>query len=261
MMNAQQMKTNKFLAASMVSSGSRAQFGVAIALITMLPLLTLFYLFHSGPAAGDLPDAAIWAIAIILVGLVCLGYGLLVKYPMTIIHLRQYMESTARGEMPSAVDLPEGESDITAIEQYFNLILTQMKNRIALIQEQQTALTHVERQRVMTESLCTACHHLGQPATALMCYLDLLKTESLSPDGCRHLAGCIGAADKMRNILGELQNITEYRTEPYCAVTEGQEHISLKIIQVQGDRAARSPNVRETLDESFRVGIAALVPS
>jgi len=227
------------------------QFGVAIALTTVLPLLTLVYMFSSGTSALNLPEIALWALAFILTGMVCLGYGLLIKYPVTIINLRRYIEKVAHGEIPNSVDLPKGESDITAIQNYFNLIIAQMKKRINIIEEQQAALIKAERQRVMTESLCTACHHLGQPATTMVCYLEFLKKETLSPSGIENLTRCIEEADRMRATLQSLQKITRYRTEPYCTSSEESKDKSQQIIQVAGDSGAQSLRTIELMRNSF----------
>jgi signal transduction histidine kinase len=229
----------------MTTKGSRVQFGVAVTLTTILPLLTMAHLFYSENAA-NMSEASLWAIGGILIVMVCLGYGILIKYPITIINLRKYMESVARGELPS-VGLPDGESDITAIQEYFNMIINQMKKRITIIEEQQAEIVKNERQRVMVESLCTACHHLGQPATAISCYLELMKREPLSPTGSEYLTLCNGEAKSMRKILNELQNITEYRTEPYCTVSEQHDEAPLKILSVKSDKASRFSDVREIL--------------
>jgi signal transduction histidine kinase len=222
--------------ASLSSQGSRVQFGVAIALISIVPLLVLFYMFQVYSSGESISGRKMCTIAALLTFTVYLGYSLLLKYPRTVMRLRKHMESIARGELPDSIDLPDGECDISSLEDYFNLIITSMKERIATINEQGTQLVKAERQRVMTESLCTACHCLGQPATTIACYLDLLKAESLSPAGGKYLANCIDESGRMRAILLELQNITEYRTESYCAIPE-QCDPSPRIVQTRSDRA------------------------
>jgi methyl-accepting chemotaxis protein len=226
---------------SLASQGSRAQFGVAIALISVIPLLTLSYMLQSRSSGASLSVGMTWTVGAVLTCSVILGYALLVKYPRTVIRLRKHMEKIARGELPDSIDLLNGESDVSAIEEYFNLIIARMKKRIATIEEQGKQLVEVERQRVMTESLCTACHCLGQPATTIECYLELLKTESLSSVGGEHLAHCIDESGKMREILVELQSITEYRTEPYCDMQEAQPEATPAIIPTRHDMAAVQP--------------------
>ena len=75
-----------------------------------------------------------------------------------------------------------------------------------------------ERQRVMVESLGAACHHLGQPATVLLASLELLSRTNKSNDkalGEELLASSIEAAESLRTMLHNLNDITEYRTMPY----------------------------------------------
>ena len=231
-MKMQQTIRSKLASASLVSHGSRLQFGVAIALITILPLLTLFYMLQSHASGERLSEGGMWTLGIILTTTVCLGYYLLMKYPRTIMRLRHHMELIAQGELPDSIDLLNGERDITAIEEYFNLIIAGMRERIATIQEQREELIKAEGQRVMTESLCTACHHLGQPATTIMAYLELLKREPLSSSGHRKLVACIEAADTMHDILKRLQNVTDYRPAPYCEIPGANQGSPLNIIEI-----------------------------
>jgi hypothetical protein len=226
--------------ASLASHGSRLQFGVAVALISVIPFLALFYLFNleSGVA---LTPGSMWLVGGILSATVCLGYSLLLKYPITITRLRRHMEQIARGELPDRVKLANGECDISAIEDCFNQVVEGMKARIATMKEQSLRVVEAERQRVMVESLCTACHCLGQPATALECYLELLTREVVSTAGEEYVASCVSEAAKMRGILTELQGITEYRTESYCSTSGASSDTSLKIVPMRCDKAAMTP--------------------
>ena len=218
--------------ASLSSQGSRLQFDVAITLISIVPLLTLFHVLQR-PSEYNM-----WVVGGILSLIACLGYVLLLKYPRTIVKLRHHMEQIARGELSDQIDLREGESDISAIQICFNQVIAGMKERITVIEEQSKRLMAVERQRVMTESLCTACHRLGQPATTIGCYLDLLREESLSSAGSDYLANCLDEATVMRDILTELQGITEYRTEAYAEISTQQQAVSPRIILTPHDKAA-----------------------
>lgn len=226
--------------ASLSSRGSRLQLGIAIALISIVPNLTLYYLFQRYLEGTALSLGPLCGVGIILAGTICLGYALLFKYPRTVMRLRHHMEQLARGELPENISLLNEESDISAIETCFNLILETMRQRIETIENQGKVLMDSERQRVMIESLCAACHCLGQPATAIACYLDLLKKELLSQSGSEYLTKCAGEADRLREALGELQSITEYRTEDYCATEAQPPAPSQKIIQTPSDPAATS---------------------
>jgi two-component system cell cycle sensor histidine kinase/response regulator CckA len=75
-----------------------------------------------------------------------------------------------------------------------------------------------ERQRVMVESLGTACHHLGQPATVILASLDVLnKMAALDKNEVVTdlLSSSIEAAETLRTMLHDLNNMTEYKTRPY----------------------------------------------
>ncbi len=226
--------------ASLSSRGSRLQLGIAIALISIVPNLTLFYMFQRYLDGVAFPLGLMWAVGIILIGTTALGYSLLFKYPRTVMRLRHHMEQLARGEIPDSISLMDEESDISAIETCFNLILETMKQRIETIEHQGDELLASERQRVMIESLCAACHCLGQPATAIACYMDLLKKELLSQSGSEYLTKCTDEVDRLRESLSELQSITEYRAETYCATDATPSTPTQKIIQTPSDPAAAS---------------------
>ena len=90
------------------------------------------------------------------------------------------------------------------------------------IDRQREKLLHAERQRVMIESLATACHHLGQPATAIMVYLGLMNQSEQSPDMQNMISECLKAAKSMADVFTKLQQVSEYRPEPYLLPREGE---------------------------------------
>ncbi len=218
------------LQSSISSRGTRVQFDTAIVLVSVIPLLTAAFLLSGG--SQHLPGYSIWPVAISLVVIVCLGYVLLLRYPRTILRLRRTMEHIARGELPKNVSLAQAEADTLAIEKYFNLIIVQMKNRIAIIEQQQEKVVEAERQKVMVESMCTACHHLGQPATTMLAYLTMLGSEPLSNEARHMVNECADAAEVMRKVLGKLQATTEYRTTAYCATADMDPAEALQIIEL-----------------------------
>lgn len=83
------------------------------------------------------------------------------------------------------------------------------------VEAQKAQLLEAEKQRVMIESLGAACHHLGQPTTVITTYLELIKREALPPKALEMLQGCIEAANSIGEILTKLQQVSDYRTEPY----------------------------------------------
>ncbi len=74
-----------------------------------------------------------------------------------------------------------------------------------------------ERQRIMLESIGSACHHLGQPATVLLTSLGIMhKRESKIDEEMRLLLHQgLESAEKLRTILHRLNRINEYRTIQY----------------------------------------------
>ena len=96
----------------------------------------------------------------------------------------------------------------------------EMQRTISLQQEE---LLQAERQRVMVESLGAACHHLGQPATVITTYLELMRRNESDPDKQAMIANCFEAAQAMAAILDRLRQVSEYRTEPYLAAGPGEQ--------------------------------------
>ncbi len=90
---------------------------------------------------------------------------------------------------------------------------------------------HAERQRVMVESIGAACHHLGQPATVLLASLELMSRmrASKSEPEDELLRSSVEAAESLRQMLHNLNAISEYRTTSY--------------IEPQGDGGYSAPRI------------------
>ncbi len=86
-----------------------------------------------------------------------------------------------------------------------------------LLHEQREQLLQAERQRAMLTSVTTACHHMGQPATVIMAYLQLMQSRETSPEMKEMIRECLTAAEGLADILHRLQQVSEYRTVPYLA--------------------------------------------
>lgn len=89
------------------------------------------------------------------------------------------------------------------------------------IQRQQEDLLQAERHRVMIESLGAACHHLGQPATVIQTYLELIKGKDPSGEIGPMVDKCLDAANMVSDILHRLQEVGTYRTVPYLGAGQG----------------------------------------
>jgi CheY-like chemotaxis protein len=87
------------------------------------------------------------------------------------------------------------------------------------LESQRLDLLRAERQRVMIESLGAACHHLSQPLTGMLGYLELVLGNQGLDQAQRQsfLEKCRQATDQMRDVLQRLQHVREYRTEPYAS--------------------------------------------
>lgn len=83
------------------------------------------------------------------------------------------------------------------------------------IERQREELLDAERHRVMIESLGTACHHIGQPATVISAYLQMMQQRENDAETQDMLAACLEASEAIAAILKRLQLVSEYRATPY----------------------------------------------
>lgn len=88
------------------------------------------------------------------------------------------------------------------------------------IHEQRDKLMDAERQRVMIESLGTACHHIGQPATVISAYLQLMQARETDGEIQEMINTCLQASEAMAKILYDLQLVSQYRATPYLPGSE-----------------------------------------
>ncbi|MDF7808018.1 response regulator [Pontiellaceae bacterium B12219] len=95
------------------------------------------------------------------------------------------------------------------------------------IESQREELLDAERQRVMIESLGTACHHIGQPATVINAYLQMMEQQEADDETKEMIAACMEASEAMAEILQKLQLVSQYRETPYLP---GSEHLGDAII-------------------------------
>ncbi|MFO7871677.1 MAG: response regulator [Kiritimatiellia bacterium] len=203
-------------------TGARTQFAIAFTLVTLLPALVMAYMFFK-PLGAELVT---WKVSLALsagiVLLVALGYALLAKYPVNVIRLRNYLELLTKGDAPGKVNLIKDEDDLRAIESLVSRLVEQTRERVRTIEKQTSELIDAETQRAMIESLGAACHHIGQPATVINTYLDMMRRRENSPETRMMIEQCRKASDEIDDVLEKLRNITEYRTEAYRALEEGE---------------------------------------
>ena len=205
------------LRGALSSAGARAQFAVAISLLTVIPLCIMTFLCLSGWFGFQVPVEKLWPMLLMVLPFMALGCWMLAKYPINVIRLRRYMERLTQGVLPDQISLVTDEEDLAAIESLMGKVVKQMNHRVRTIQSQTEMLLEAERQRVMIQSLGTACHHLGQPATVISGYLTLLRSMPLPAETQPMLEECRVAADAVADILGRLQGLTVYRSESYLS--------------------------------------------
>lgn len=204
---------------SLSSRGTRIHFDISIALTSVIPALALVYvmLMEPSPMIGGLVLGT-------QVPLAVLGYVMASRYPRAMIQLRDYLNQLAHGEVPDAVRLLGNEADIDAIQRDFNIILMDLKHKIALIREQEEQLIAAERQHAMAASLTAACHHIGQPATVLTACIELLVRGPTVDNGQREmLEACRGATTRLREVLHRLNSAEEFATVDYLNLIEQTE--------------------------------------
>lgn len=95
-----------------------------------------------------------------------------------------------------------------------------------------------ERQRVMMESIGAACHHLGQPATVLLASLELMTRlgNTNKHMNAELLSSSMHAAESIRKMLHDLNDISEYKTTSYIGSQNTGSGSGSRIIAL-GDRS------------------------
>lgn len=212
--------SRRFAPFSMTSRGARFHFLSALILISIIPALALLYMILSGFIGSRVGWRTLVPLSIAVALLMALGYGLLAKYPASVVRLRRWVESLAKGDRPMRIELAADEDDLAAIERSLREVVRQSQERIHALELQTEALLTAERQRVAIEGLGAACHHLGQPAATLTMALHMIQRANTAPEMVPLIEQCQEAASAMAEILQKLQHIAAYRTEPYLVSSE-----------------------------------------
>lgn len=180
---------------SLLTRGSKLQFEIAAVLITILPALVIAYLVSSGAVVRGGLTTTEWVVAALVAVLICLGYGLLRKYPRTISRMRQYLEDMARGQIPDKVALIESESDIRAIEKVLNVLVDAMRQHVDM----------VERERNLLEKQLYQAHKLEMIGTLAAGIAHEINTPvQFVGDNTRFLTE---ALRDMQRLLGAYRNV------------------------------------------------------
>jgi len=114
--------------------GARQQISVGIALITVIPILSLYYLAFVEAQEKGRPIASFVIVGLVLMILIGLGYYLLSRYPASIIRLRRQLDDMVESELPEdAVERSTGD-DISAIEESLNLIVNRFSTQVERVE-------------------------------------------------------------------------------------------------------------------------------
>ena len=222
--------------ASFKSQNARNQAKLAIVLMAVIPALSLFYI---GTVIGRDSEQFTLYTKIIIFTLTAStavsGYLILRKYPENILKLRRYVSEIVQGTLPDRVDLIDsrGSDDIRFIENSFNSILEEMRNRIKVaeeklriehqlkgtIEQRQQVLLNAERNRVMIQSLGAACHHLDQPITTLKMHLYIMRGLVTTSEELEANKDCTKTIEEIVSIFEKLHDVNAFSTESYVRGT------------------------------------------
>jgi len=206
---------------SLVKQGTRQQFGVAVALMTVIPLLAFTYVLGDAIASRSLNLETVYFLLPSVGALVAMGVMLLARHTIEVNQLRTYLELMSRGELPTT-GVGDSNDDFAAIKRSLGMVIKQGDEKIKKIEARAVALVKAEQQRVMAETVGAACHHLGQPATVIRVYLDLMKRAETSPEMQSMIQECQLATEDVVTVLQRLQDVGTYETEPYLSNHEEQ---------------------------------------
>lgn len=199
---------------SLFALGTRQQFMVAVALMSVIPLLAFAYVLGDALMTRSFNMETLYFLLPSIMALMALGVMLLARHIIEVNRLRQYLEEISRGEIP-AVSGTHTSEDFVAIQKSLGAVIRQGSDKVKVLEEQSKARLHAEQQRVMTETVGAACHHLGQPATIIRGYLDLMKRAEVSPEMRAMIQECQAATEDVATILSRLKGVGQYETEPY----------------------------------------------
>lgn len=196
---------------SLKKMGVRVNLDIGIVMVTVIPMLSMLML-GVGDAWRSAAGGWVAAFGCVLSPLV--GYGILLRYPLTIIRLRKCIADVVRGELPEKIDLIEQDADIVSLTASLNSILDTLKRK------------------VMAESFGSACHHLGQPFTVVEICLEMMQRRGLVTELGALLDDAIASMARIRTVLHRMQAVDQYRTEIYMPPTGGRQPVDCRIVSL-----------------------------
>lgn len=95
------------------------------------------------------------------------------------------------------------------------------------------ATREAERQRVMLESVGSACHHMSQPVTMLLTNLELMQKMNFTGEKIPELTQIsVDAAKSLGSILHRLNAVDEYKTTEYLGEKSGGGEEAPRILEL-----------------------------
>jgi phosphoglycerate-specific signal transduction histidine kinase len=225
------MKTKGFIR-KLNSQNAVYQSALAIVLMSIIPLLCATYMGLIMQGLVEPPPSYQLGVIFSLVTVLAIGgFIIFLKFPKNIVKLRSYISNVADGVLPQNVSLIDSESsnDLRFIENGLNSVIQQMHAKLEdaelqnhlerelreKIELQQNNLVQAEKHRAMVQSLSAACHHIGEPTTALGMRLAIIQRMDLTPEEQKHVDECDKNLQSIIDVLDRLRTVSEFRTEPY----------------------------------------------
>ncbi len=129
---------------------------IAVVLTSLVPLLSLLYIgamIWLKPAELATTDQIIVFISTVLLSIA--GLLILLKFPINIIRLRQYVTNVATGILPDQINLLNTQSsdDLKYIENGLNIVLEEMRRQVETAKEVQRAEEKLRRSEQLNRNL------------------------------------------------------------------------------------------------------------
>ncbi len=219
--------------------GARVYFAVGMALISLIPLLSLIYLRVSDTGLAGFTVRE-WCILFFGVGLsVIIGYVVQSRYPRTIMKLRVYLEQMVQGELPDKIDLIRGEDDISAIENCLNLVLTQLRKELKTMEVQKTRLEDELFQARKLEAIGTLASGISHEISTPLQFIS--NNVQFLDKACRETFAMMETDRKKADDEARLGFLREETAKAARQCQEGVERVA-KILKAMRDFAQGQEN-------------------
>ena len=215
------MSRKLIMPCSLSSRSARYQIGIAMALITIIPILVVAYL--SGVESKAVVDSLLARpVALMLLILVSLsGYSLMSRYPVNIMRLRTYLGDMVQGKYPQEVDLLSGMEDIPAIQRSFGMLFDQMAEQVSRLEEE--VKHRKEAERIKDEFVSTVSHELRTPLAIAKEGISLLVDRvpgEINEKQERILNTAAGNVDQLARIINDLLDISKIEAGKFDILRE-----------------------------------------